>query len=144
MKFARHIFVLHHLATIPKPVATEGSRYQQSPVSREDANKAWDFLFTYIHDNWDLPEMARLRCGEDPITDFQKVEVYDCRVLLSFTTATEIEERLAQLPPYYSEALFPVAVARYMLRELALPFQHRHSATFHEFHKRYGSMILAY
>ena len=57
--------------------------------------------------------------------------------------ATEFMDKLATLPPYFSEVIFPVSVARYMLRELQIPLNHRKLATFGEFHKRYGTMILA-
>ena len=151
MKFAKHIFVLHHLASIPRPeyeekVGSSGDPYKLrvKNVTSEQAEAAWDFLFEYIHANWTPPAMMTGDIWQQPRTDEQKVEVYDCRQLLSYTTMEELEERLASLPPYYSEAIFPIAVGRYLLRNLALPINHRALKTFKEFHERYGSTILSW
>lgn len=140
MKYAKHIHVLQLLSTIPtgvKPISTSGYRFVWPAGWEQQCNDAWDHLFTYIHANWAAPSQI-------VDTEF-KVGVFDCRAMLAMGTA-ELEAKLASLPPYFSETIFPAAVARYMLGciHLNLPINHTKLTTFREFHNRYGRIILDY
>ena len=133
MQFTKHIHVLHLLSTIP---ASNGS---ESPVSVKDATDAFDHLFSYIHSHWASP----VSCGIwGDVTSVVKQEFIDCRTMLDMNHE-DLTAKLETLPPYFREEIFPVAVARYMLRDLRLKFDRRWSRTFDEFHNRYGRMILA-
>lgn len=147
MQFTKHIWVLQKLSTIPRIEASDPPRpswRSQRPAVRmslADANATWDHLFEYIHHNWDIPSTAAMSWWTQTSGDCQ-AEIFDCRVMLEMDP-DELEAKLESLPPYFTESIFPVAVARYLLRDLALPFNHRQTTTFTEFHNRYGKMILA-
>ena len=131
MQFTKHIHVLHLLSTIP---------VGKDACTAEEAVAAWDHMFDYIHNHWAKPLTA---AGQvNAFTAGEMSEVVGCRELLQMS-AEEITEKLSTRPPYFTESLFPVAVARYMLRELAIPLNHRLITTFSEFRSRYGRMILA-
>jgi len=152
MKYSKHIHVLQLLSTIPpNPVRAYVNKHNQPYPAEwlQQCNDAWDHLFTYIHANWARPDTAMadgdIVCSYPTITSVQgKVDVFDCRVMLAMGR-DDLEAKLASLPPYFSETIFPVAVARYMLGgiHLNLPIQHRELTTFHEFHNRYGRIILS-
>jgi hypothetical protein len=144
MQFTKHIHVLHLLSTMPAPVLTEhvaGNKQWQtskSPISLEDAVACWDHMFTYIHEHWAKPMSA----GNRRITtSAEQSEYVDCYAMLRMPH-DELVAKLESLPPYFREEIFPVAVGRYLLRDLQLPLDHRKATTFLEFHSRYGSMIL--
>lgn len=128
MLYAKHIYVLHLLSTVPRAPGT---------ITPEQAVECWDFLFDYIHTNWSRP--TRVNSGE---ADLLRKEARACREML-IMNANEIQAKLETLPPYFAEFLFPVAVGRYLLRELRLPVDHRKLRTYMEFCNRYGRMILA-
>lgn len=138
MKFTKHIHVLHLLSTIPVPTIPEGRFNSCSPVSVKDATAAFDHLFTYIHEHWPRPMSAG--CMAAP-TAVEKQEFVDCRAMLDMNHEKLIA-KLETLPPYFREEIFPVAVARYMLRDLQLKVDHHWAVVFMEFHSRYGNMIL--
>jgi hypothetical protein len=52
-------------------------------------------------------------------------------------------EAIRAIPPVISEVVFPVAIARFLLRDHCMPLNHKKLATFAEFHKRYATMILS-
>lgn len=158
MRFAKHIHVLHLLSQIPAPEKEYYSRPASSydaghhgpyvwsrnkqVMTTEDACAAFDHLFEYLHKRWAEPMSAM--DAADPriqITAASKHEVLDCAELLVMKEA-EFIAKLESLPPYFAEHIFPVAVARYMLRDLAMPINHRKCSQFKEFHRRYGPMIL--
>lgn len=144
MQFAKHIHVLNLLSQIPGVVVGQSRRNESMTV--EQANDCWDHLFTYIHAHWAEPLSAMQ--GKDDwercFTSSERSEIMDCQAMLKMNW-TELETKLASLPPYFSEVVFPVAVARYLLLNtggIALPMHHRKCTTFGEFHRRYGAMIL--
>lgn len=142
MKYARHIHVLELLASIPRKEIEpnwNGAR-RIGVVTPDEAIAVWDHLFGYIHENWEIPTSASASWYESLSGD-QRAEVDDCRSMLEMN-CEELEARLRTLPPYFTEYIFPIAVGRYLLRDLWLPFDHRKSRTFTEFHNRYGKMIL--
>lgn len=138
MKYAKHIHVLSLIATIPA----------RSPCRRmtcEEANAAFDHMFGYIHEHWAKPLTAMTENGltcHVVKTVANQHEFDDCRKLLKATSTAEIIAQLETLPPHYAEHIFPVAVARYMVRDLGMPIDHYRCRTFQEFHNRYGAMIL--
>ena len=146
MKFTKHIHVLHLLSQIPAPSRKKPENYYlTSPVTQQEAIDCWDHLFHYIHTHWASPLTAaetRELEWKNRFTVGEKEEIVDCQRMLEMSTK-ELEEKLATLPPYFTESLFPVAIARYLLRDLCLPINHRGCKTFAEFHSRYGTMISA-
>ena len=146
MLFAKYIHVLHLLSTIPAPSAEDRARYRNTGITSDEATQAWDHLFTYIHERWAAPATAFPRLGKrdyDRKTTAEMMkERLDCKAMLAMSR-DELVAHLATLPPYFTEEVFPVAVARYLLRDLRLNFFHRKATTFTEFHRRYGDMILS-
>jgi hypothetical protein len=146
MKYAKHIHVLGLLASIPRKLSIDDAPVNRKVgtaiMTKEEALAVWDHIFTYIHANWASPAAAAATAGHGFSGD-QRAEVFDCKETLRMSAA-EIEARLETLPPYFTESVFPVAVARFLLRELAIPLNHRDTVTFREFHDRYGTMILAW
>ena len=141
MKFAKHIHVLSLLSTIPAPVRNDQHPWTRSTsMTPEEALDCWDHLFVYIHEHWAKPQTASNKGSRWTATEMD--EIVDCRKMLEMDHK-ELEEKLETLPPYFREEIFPVAVGRYLLRDLAIPFNHRVSRTFKEFYNRYGNMILA-
>jgi hypothetical protein len=148
MKFVKHIHVLNLLSTIPP---YQGHGWENKNMTPEQATDCWDHLFEYIHSRWARPASADLvkETGWSWYTKDTKGwtaeqvnEMLDCRAMLDMNSA-DLEEKLESLPPYFREEIFPVAVGRYLLRDLRIPMNHRKTKTFTEFHHRYGAMILA-
>lgn len=141
--FAKHIHVLHLLSTLPRPI--EVDRYvRKSPVTPQQAVDAWDHMFTYIHANWEIPESYITGWVDKVPTDVRNevhAAVKECDSLLMMPKE-EFVAKLASLPTFFSEYCFPIAVARFMLRDAGIYLNHR-AKTFTEFHNRYGYIILA-
>jgi len=133
MKFTKHIHVLHLLSTIPA-----------SGVTAEETAAAWDHLYTYIHAHWPRPMSAATGDRINWNTRWQPEqdqEMIDCEQMLKMKP-DELQAKLATLPPFFTEMVFPVAVARYLLRDLKLNVSPSQLSTFNEFHLRYGAMII--
>jgi len=156
MRFAKHIHVLNLLSQVPVRTAEyswlEPDSWRQGPqravhykdaMTPEEAIAVWDHIFQYVFTHWAEPQTAM---GPDLkwtyITAGGHEEVLDCQAMLRMK-ADELTAKLESLPPYFTESVFPVAVGRYLIRELAIPFNHRKSQTFKEFHRMYGRMILS-
>jgi hypothetical protein len=106
---------------------------------------AWDACFDFVFANFAKPQTAA-DSGSVRV-DIRHLEVSLVRPLIDGTYETrgqQIEEVLRSIPPKLAEEIFPVGVGRYLLRDAALPFDHRKSRTFSQFHNWYGSMILSY
>lgn len=136
MQFAKHIHVLHLLSTIP----SGEERRRNGEVTHQEGAECWDHMFEYIHANWAEP--ASMQCNRKYLTQEQENEIENCRIMLSMDHETLLA-KLETLPPYFTEALFPVAIGRYLLRDLNLPIRHRDLKTFSEFHRRYGVMVIS-
>lgn len=157
MRFAKYIHVLNLLSQIPDPVREPVLIRRDTSVcgphiywrtknsmTPEQAVDAFDHLFHYMHENFREPVTATPEVGplsHVPKTVANQHEYIDCKELLEMKK-DEFVAKLESLPPYFLEHTFPVAVARYLLRELAMPINHRLSTQFREFHRRYGNMIL--
>lgn len=131
MKFPHHVHVLNLLHSIPTTCTTA------------EATAAFDHIFEYIHAHFPVPDSAIDDTGNWPyLTTEMKNKAMDCRTML-LTPAALFETNLESLPPYYCNIIFPMSVARYMLRECRMPVNHRYNRTFSEFHRRYGPLVLS-
>ncbi len=150
MKFAKHIHVLHLLSTIPAPCTDTTIPLKEritKVMSEVEAVAAWDHIFEYIHANWAAPDSAWIGHSSWAELDANRtaqtqLDISQCQSMLRMPRE-EFEGKLETLPPYFTEFIFPVSVARYLFREMAIPMNHRKSTTFKEFHIRYGYIILS-
>jgi hypothetical protein len=146
MRFTKHIHVLHLLSTVPAPPLRVPGVIRGANMTPEQAIDAWDHLFTYIHNHWAKP-MTAIEPGAlveyRARTSVEASEIFDCGVMMTMSR-DELLAKLESLPPYFTESVFPVAVGRWLLRDMAIPLNHRKSTTFREFHNRYATMILNY
>jgi len=152
MQFTKHIYVLHLLSTIPAPVMGPMRDYYgkpsmgvRSPMTDKEATTAFDHLFGYIHAHWADP-LTAISSGASfgfnaRWTVAEQQELSNCKAML-IMSSEELADRLASLPPYFAEHIFPVSVARYLLRDIKIPLDHRKNIQFREFHRRYGQMVL--
>ena len=116
------------------------TKKERAPGILHPVNLAWDELFTFVHSNFETPvSAARGR------TDYK--EEYDlCRPFIDGTyraPSQELEGMIRSIPPVILDVVWPVSIARLLLRDHSVPFNHRLSTTFKEFHDRYGHMILS-
>ena len=114
-------------------------------------NPAWDQLYTFIHANFPVPKSSVKNF--DDATTHQTIkfcyetstgmeEINECfDMLVGNHSQEEILQRLGSMPPGYSDEIFPVAIARFLLRYQNVRVDHRKLTTFDEFHVRYGAMI---
>lgn len=117
----------------------------------KDATKDWDELYTYVLENFAEPGTAHvykddaLSLGEYvnqfAANSFRKSEVTSARNILTADSESLIKSILA-LPPVLAEAIFPVAVARYLLGHCKLNVNLDKSTTFTKFYFRYSEMIV--
>ncbi len=146
MNHTKHIYVLNLLASIPGPTLQPDLYYGQphfkSPVTVDQATAAWDHLFEYIFIHWATPLSATVPVRGAP-TEAVLNEVRECQALLQYPKDV-LMAKLETLPPALRDEIFPVAVAIYLLRTMAIPLNHRATTTFPRFHERYGYMILSY
>lgn len=131
MKYPHHIYVLNLLNTVP------------ATCTVSEGNAAWDHMFGYIHTHFPVPSSCIVDGKWPELTLDMKNAALDCQKLITMPRDV-FEADLESLPPYFSDVLFPVAVARYLLRECRLNMSHCDTQTFTEFHKRYGVLILSY
>jgi len=105
---------------------------------------SWDQLYNYIYEHFEAPASTSypifytINCNT-PVEVAQ--EIQDCFVMLREHNETEVLARLAAIPPEYSDTIFPVAIARYLLKYQNVPMIVSLVKTFDEFHKRYGPAI---
>ena len=90
--------------------------------------QAWDDLYRFIHENFECPKNYL-------------VEINDVAEFF-LHSRDEILRRLREKPPEYSEQLFPIAIARHLLRDCGIDINLNNSTTFDEFYRRYGSIII--
>lgn len=95
----------------------------------------WDELFVYIYANFAAP--VRGAEGYDVKADYDL-----CRPVIDGTYRENMEEVIRSIPPVLLDIVWPVGIARFLLRECRVEFEHRKSTTFTEFRTRYGYMIL--
>ena len=105
---------------------------------------AWDACFDFIFANFAKPETAM----DGGLINWHSkhAEVGLVRPLIDGTDKTrgeEIEAVLRGIPPKLCEEVFPVGIARFLMRDCAIPVNHRMLRTFKQFHDWYGTMILS-
>lgn len=141
MKYAKYTHILNLLASVPAPVFGSNP-WENVAMTAEEAIDCFDHLFHYIHENFEDPRVlypegvyVNLSIGE--------IDIYykECRELLQ-TKVLDFMERFERIPPAYSEIVFPVAVAMFLMRFKSIPLNHRKSKTFAEFADRYSRFIL--
>ncbi len=117
-------------------VSIDGDPYEKE---YHPAHSAWDICFDFIFANFAEPDTAM---GTTKKWGRDHPEVKATTDIL-MAGGEEMVWMLHSMPPELAEQVFPVGVARFLLRDAALPIQHRLLRTFKQFHEWYGSMILA-
>lgn len=108
-------------------------------------HQAWDDCFNFIFANFAWPETGQ-KNGEGCNWDTKHREVEMVRPLIDGTYRAggpEMEAIMRSIPPVLLDEVWPVGIARFLLRDQRLPLNHRWLFTFKEFHERYGNMILS-
>jgi len=122
----------------------ELNTYKDAPKqgALHPCHAAWDICFDFILANFSRPatsmvdgEWVRWKAGHPEI---------DATKMLLLVDAKEIQRLVRSMPPELAEQVFPVSIARFLLRENTMPLNHRLLRTFKQFHEWYGPMILAY
>ena len=110
--------------------------------------RAWDDLFMFIHAEFTAPLTEKPKGStissvlkEAGARDEYKAEIEECRTMLHHNH-NELVEHLRARPPEYSDKVFPIAIARYLLRDCNVSLNAMLSKSFDEFHRRYGAMVL--
>lgn len=142
-----------HASTLPKP-NNPWLDYDKSFPWQEVADK-WDDLFGHIHATFVIPKTAMTidSTGKeqrvDPKGDAVLKSLYDeelrlCKELMDAPTDADFKRKVYAIPPEILEVAFPIAIARFLLRDMQYPLQHRITKTFSTFYHRYGSMVMGY
>jgi len=111
-------------------------------------HEAWDELYSFIYANFARPESARIEgktCGifdSSVLIDAAAREGHMCWEMLNIRDADELLSKIKAIPPIFVEVLFPVAIARHLLRDVKVPLQPARLTMFNEFYYRYGPMIV--
>jgi len=130
MKYAKYVHVLDLVNSIPNGLGVD------------DASAMWDRIYHYIHEHFPAPESYAMSGSSGKPTEIMVEEAKRCYEILLLSKEV-LEEKLEKIPPEICEIVFPVAVARYLLRDLKMQFDHKFSTTFREFYNRYCFMILS-
>ena len=94
----------------------------------------WDELFVYIYANFAAPVRGE---PHNIATDYNL-----CRPVIDGTYRENMEEIIRSIPPVLLDIVWPVGIARFLLRECRVRFSYKLATTFHEFADRYSYMIL--
>jgi len=116
----------------------------QTSASMHPCHQAWDDCFNFIYANFVRPETSIPSNGKLDY-NMKHPEIDMVRPIIDGTYPSggpEMEAVLRGIPPVLLDQIWPVAVARFLLRDKRLPLSHRWLFTFKEFHERYGNMIL--
>lgn len=101
---------------------------------------SWDNLFRYILDNFQPPETAG---WDDCDNELAAKEYALCKEVLRDMGSNELCSALWACPPAILECVWPVAVARFLLRDCGVRVNTAKSKTFKQFVDVYGRMILS-
>jgi len=107
---------------------------------------SWDQLYSYIHEHFEAPASMSYPIFHTKKSDMPAEiaqEIQDCYAMLRVHNETEVLARLAAIPPEYSDTIFPVAIARYLILYQKVFPRVEMLKTFKEFHKRYGPAVCA-
>lgn len=108
-------------------------------------HQAWDDCFNFIFANFAWPETGQPD-GGCCNWNTKHPEVEMVRPLIDGTYksgGSEMEAIMRSIPPVLLDEIWPVGIARFLLRDHQMPLNHRWLFTFREFHNRYGNMILS-
>lgn len=118
-------------------------------VNGDNVCKQWDDLFTFLHTNFPIPAASKKAKPDltykdiaELITDEDRAYISECTHLLKVDKVDDVLEKITKLPPDYSDVLFPVAIARYLLAYKGVRFLINQLTTFSEFHDRYSVMVI--
>jgi len=121
-----------------------------------EVNRTWDDLYSFLHENFAAPGTTLTyftrgpRRGRSNYTEIAhksrsredwEAEILECQWMLTHNRE-ELVDHLRSRPPEYSDRVFPVAIARYLLRDCNVPVEPAKTTTFDEFHRRYAVMII--
>jgi hypothetical protein len=134
-------------------VAAHNEDPEQGPKnfswSNDKCHTAWDECYAFVHANFQDPATAIVD-GETFAECVARIgaatcenEVQLCRELLAIGRENnELLNKIKTLPPVFAEVIFPVALARYMLRDARMTISANKLNTFKEFYRRYANMIM--
>lgn len=112
---------------------------EQAAGDQDRAVQIWNQLMDVAFSNFARPTSA----SWDQIDSPQSLQEISAMRLMFESKLDTVVEQLKKIPPVLAEQVFPVYVARYLLRGDLLSFDAvRHSRTGMEFHNRYRNMIL--
>jgi chorismate mutase len=151
-KYTRSIELMNAVADVSdnNPINLEDKDSQATKDALDKINPSWDNLFAYIFTEFSAPETnGMFDLGE---TLDQKISqaseqtleyIREMTALLRDHKQTELLTRLTVIPPEYTDIIFPVAIARYLLGFKSVPLSRTRSKTFSNFHHRYSFLIYA-
>jgi len=123
---------------IPNPMQGRPTTAKMHPC-----HQAWDDCFNFIYTNFARPETSS---GSGADCASIHLEVLLCKPIIDGTYKTggpEMDVVMRAIPPVLLDVVWPVGIARFLLRDHQIPIGHRYLFTFDEFHKRYGTMIIS-
>jgi hypothetical protein len=132
MKYSKYIHILHYLNQCP------GSK----EMTEDESNDRLNYILEYLNNNWNAPsttieydrQYGLGKLGRD-FTAEEKEQFLKSKELFQMEDSM-LSEKLEQLPPYFDEYLFPVAVFRYITRIEKWKVSHMKCPAFVEFAKR--------
>jgi hypothetical protein len=151
-KYTRSIELMNAVADVSdnNPINREDKDSQATKDALDKITPSWDNLFAYIFTEFPAPATYdMLEPGE---TLDQKISqaseqtleyIREMTALLREHTQAELLTRLTVIPPEYTDIVFPVAIARYLLGYKSVPLSAARSKTFSNFHHRYSFLIYA-
>lgn len=153
VSYEKHITALRLMDAV---IATKGlCRYPDTDtwgvpyfsLELSPCHEAWDELFTFINANFEDPKIDTLTHKD------RKAQAKLCSPYIDNTFSVwnedgntrivnaELEAMIRSIPPVILDIVWPVSIARFLMRDHWIPLNHRMSSTFAEFDRRYGAMI---
>lgn len=137
------------------PVPEGGEKYTLPCI-------AWDELYEFIYLNFANPVSAKLEneyvaecidrvTGKNSTEETKKsveAEIQECQDMLGICEMNVILDKIKALPPEFTDMIFPVAIARYLLcrgwsdARGDIAINPGKLKTFNEFMNRYSTMII--
>ena len=142
-KYITAVNLMNNVVEAAKQPIPEGGSIYTLPC------KAWDELYEFIYPNFDSPVSAHKEVTELADKKLIENEIQECQDMLRIGDMDVILEKIKALPPEFTDMVFPVAIARFLLcigwddRRGKIAIAPAKLTTFDEFHKRYGKMIIS-
>lgn len=105
------------------------------------ANSEWDDLYTFIFEHFERPVSSDGHLEDAAEHREWAAEIDECAAMFTHDRET-ILAFLRSKPPGYTDAQFPISVARYLLWIGHVRVDPMKTSTFDEFYNRYKVMIL--